>query len=207
MANATRALATLVAMVTVAGSSRPATAQDLTTQSTVPLRLKLVDETGVPGDVVAKAKDEVVGIYRDAGVEIVWDQTVHTTAIEDPPVRPLFVMIVPAKMSNAMAVNSTAMGVAVTSSKTRGRLVYIFYDRVEDVASLEKADTARVLGHAMAHEIGHLLLPAGHTPTGLMRGDWNREDFRELVRGRLLFTVDQAELIRTRLAGDRVTTK
>jgi hypothetical protein len=129
------------------------------------------------------------------------------TATDDVRARRLFVMIIPAKMANGMAVNPAAMGVAVTSSRTRGRLAYIFYNRVEHVAAGTEVDVAQVLGHAMAHEIGHLLLPAGHSATGLMRGDWSKDNLREAVRERLLFTADQAVLIRTRLAGNRAAAK
>ena len=37
----------------------------------------------------------------------------------------------------------------------------------------------------MAHEIGHLLLPYGHSATGLMRADWEAKDMRLAVHGRL----------------------
>jgi len=51
----------------------------------------------------------------------------------------------------------------------------------------------------MAHEIGHLLLPYGHSATGLMRAKWDEKDLRLAVHGQLNFTAEEAELIRTRL--------
>ena len=62
-------------------------------------------------------------------------------------------------------------------------------------------DNVTVLAHAMAHEIGHLLLPYGHSAAGLMRADWDAKDMRLAAHGRLNFTREQAELIRTRLLG------
>jgi hypothetical protein len=59
--------------------------------------------------------------------------------------------------------------------------------------------TLIVLAHAMAHEIGHLLLPYGHSATGLMRADWNAKDLNLAIDGRLNFTSEQAELIRGQL--------
>jgi hypothetical protein len=61
-------------------------------------------------------------------------------------------------------------------------------------------DNVIALAHAMAHEIGHLLLPYGHSATGLMRADWEGKDLRRAVQGQLKFTPQQAELIRTRLS-------
>ena len=88
-------------------------------------------------------------------------------------------------------------------------MAYVFYSRVERVAWTHlnmSHDAARrdlysivVLAHAMAHEIGHLLLPYGHSPTGLMRADWNAKDLDLALDGRLNFTSAQAELIRGQL--------
>jgi hypothetical protein len=51
----------------------------------------------------------------------------------------------------------------------------------------------------MAHEIGHLLFPYGHSATGLMRADWDAKDLRLAMGGELNFTADQVELIRAGL--------
>ena len=62
-------------------------------------------------------------------------------------------------------------------------------------------DTVIVLAHAMAHEVGHLLLPHGHSDTGLMRADWDADDLWSAANGELNFTAGQAESIRRLLAG------
>jgi hypothetical protein len=51
----------------------------------------------------------------------------------------------------------------------------------------------------MAHEIGHLFLPYGHSATGLMRADRNAKDLDLALDRRLNFTSEQSELIRGRL--------
>ena len=91
----------------------------------------------------------------------------------------------------------------------RGRVAYVFYNRVERIArtrlnmsrQVERDDLYNLimLAHAMAHEIGHLLLPYGHSATGLMRAEWDAKDMRLALDGRLNFTSEQAELIRGRL--------
>ena len=53
--------------------------------------------------------------------------------------------------------------------------------------------------HAMAHELGHLLLPYGHSATGLMRANWDEADRRRAVRRQMNCTPEQAESIRARL--------
>jgi alcohol dehydrogenase class IV len=54
-----------------------------------------------------------------------------------------------------------------------------------------------ILTCVIAHEIGHHLLgPNSHSPTGIMMGIWSPEVLRAAGKGHLLFTPQQAELIR-----------
>ena len=53
-----------------------------------------------------------------------------------------------------------------------------------------------MLGCAMAHELGHLLLrDPGHSTTGIMQPQWGDEQIRQALTGRLRFTSQQAILI------------
>ena len=53
------------------------------------------------------------------------------------------------------------------------------------------------LGHVIAHEIGHLLLPTrAHSPSGIMKAGLDGE---RAAQGALFFTREQARQIRTRL--------
>jgi hypothetical protein len=53
-----------------------------------------------------------------------------------------------------------------------------------------------MLGCAMAHELGHLLLrDPGHSSTGIMQPQWGDEQVRQALTGRLRFTSQQAFLI------------
>ncbi len=53
---------------------------------------------------------------------------------------------------------------------------------------------------AIAHEIGHMLLPDGkHAKSGFMAAPWNPSHFRSAAAGLLLFSEASAELIRREL--------
>jgi hypothetical protein len=55
----------------------------------------------------------------------------------------------------------------------RACVLNIFYSRVDELAVQGRARGERILGHAMADDIGHLLLgPNAHSPRGIMRGLW-----------------------------------
>ena len=205
-------IGSLAVVVGLTGLARPAAADPI---PTLPIVLQVAGHGNVPLHIVALAKAEVTRIYRDAGVNVVWiDATssggwshrLQSSGTFDPG---FALVVLPPEMSDQLPVAATALGVAIGTSEHRGRLAYVFYNRVEHIARTHlnvSHDAVRrdlysivVLAHAMAHEIGHLLLPYGHSPTGLMRADWNAKDLDLALDGRLNFTSAQAELIRGQL--------
>jgi hypothetical protein len=76
-----------------------------------------------------------------------------------------------------------SLGCAVINLEDRtGTLATVYADRIALVAARTGVDPATLLGRAVAHELGHLLLgTAGHSPAGLMRALWSD---RELQRDR-----------------------
>jgi hypothetical protein len=90
--------------------------------------------------------------------------------------RDLIVRIMPA--SSSVPGNSVeagfGLGVAVLDPSTRaGEMATVYHDRVEAVAHRTRVDCGELLGRALAHEVGHLLLrELGHSRTGLMRAGW-----------------------------------
>ena len=70
-----------------------------------------------------------------------------------------------------------------------GVLATIFYDRVQIVATRGGLESGELLGRAMAHEVGHLLLrAAGHSRTGLMRAVWADAELTENRREDWVFS-------------------
>jgi hypothetical protein len=59
-------------------------------------------------------------------------------------------------------------------------------------------DVGQILGHVIAHELGHLLGLDSHSPTGIMRADWSRTDLEDAFSGNLLFARQRAEKCPTR---------
>jgi hypothetical protein len=60
---------------------------------------------------------------------------------------------------------------------------------------------SKILGHVIAHEMGHLLLPPNsHSQSGVMNADWDSEQLLRMVKGLLQFTPEQGELIRSHVS-------
>jgi hypothetical protein len=71
---------------------------------------------------------------------------------------------------------------AVDPERRTAVMATMFHDRIITVARRAGLDYSSVLGRAMAHEIGHLLLMVeGHGTSGLMRAIWTDA---ELIQGR-----------------------
>ncbi len=153
-----------------------------------------------------RAEKEGTRILRDAGVEVAWLDCPTSHAEEEkypackPPMGAMAVdlRILPPSIASRVQSGREQLGFALPSTKSgSASAAWIYYQRVEDLAESKDADQAQILGHAIAHEVGHLLLgPAEHSAQGIMRGNWDRKCLQEARRGQLLFTRDQAELIR-----------
>jgi hypothetical protein len=168
MANKGRILAAAGAFaLTIAASPSRAAQLD---QPTV---VRVYDYAHVPADQLARAQCEATGIYRAAGVPIVWvsgnDAPGATAA------RSLRVMILSREMSE-LKIERDAVGEMIVgqASRATGR-AYIFYDRVVERAEHYAPTVETMLGWVMAHELGHLLLPeSGHSDAGIMRPTFDR---------------------------------
>jgi hypothetical protein len=77
---------------------------------------------------------------------------------------------------------------------------YVFFDRVKQRAEIKNCDLAILLGYAMAHEIGHLLLgPEAHSSKGIMSPAWSKTELDQAQTGELNFTPAQAEKMRIQI--------
>jgi hypothetical protein len=93
-----------------------------------------------------------------AGIRLEWTNTAPDSV--EPyreTAQQLKIHIVPASMKQA----GRRVGVAERLVDNSDRRVFVFYNRIVDLARLYGVDIAPILGHALAHEMGHVLLPYG----------------------------------------------
>ena len=164
------------------------------------IAIHVYNYTKVNQNTLGGAKKEVARILHQAGVETLWAAPSNESG---PRLPRIYITIMPGSMSNRLTalrtVSKDALGFAPVADPD-GDQAYLFYNRVEAVAmsygASSYANTAEVLGCAIAHEIGHLLNGPSHSVTGLMSAKWGRWDLRYAKYGNLLFTRQQARLLR-----------
>jgi hypothetical protein len=101
-------------------------------------------------------------------------------------------------MAGKLAASATMLGISLPSS--RGALpedAYVFADRVGVFAGENGDPLPPLLGAAITHEVGHLLLAGNaHTVTGIMRARWGPKQKKDALMGVLTFSQRQSEQIR-----------
>jgi hypothetical protein len=181
---------------------RPVAAQDRPLYMTIVVQ----DLAGLSPTVIKEAETVVTRIYSQIGVQITWREIVgfeEPTAIAQAAdvvhgESIIHVGLLSAGMEHLVRPDRGTLGMALSGT----RLVRVFVNRVEHVARSAQEEVADVLGHVMAHEIGHLLLgPDAHSTAGLMAATL---DLPRIALGGLWFDRAQAAIIQARLACDGV---
>lgn len=190
---------TLAVALVLAGATRDLHGQEAT-QPIVEVRL--YNHAKVAADLLARAKDDVARIYREMGVTIVWlgpsSEAQESAFVIDMMVRPS-----PAGFTGGSGV----LGTTLDGAHETGGRAFVFKDRILKTAHQREQDVSRVMAYAIAHEMGHVLLPApAHAERGIMRAEWNGDDLRHIASDSLRFTPAQAMLIRSTLERYAATT-
>jgi hypothetical protein len=148
------------------------------------LVLHLSNLSGAPAAVVQRAQVEVTRVYADIGVPLDWATADGARDDRQPAIH---VILLPYEGGDLRRSENQVMGAAIRTGQGNA-VAYLFYRRVQAEADRYEVSTALVLACAIAHELGHLLLPVrAHAPAGLMRACWSRDEFHRAEQGQLKF--------------------
>ena len=177
------------------------------------LLIRVVNSANIPDNVLARAGEEVQRIYRRAGIPTIWRLERTESGTQQPAANEtdsfrVVVVITADCINKRTCQDKSVMGTALGSGRDGIRRAYVFSDRVYEMAwkfhkriPVPKAE-GLVMGHAIAHEVGHLMLPPpGHSRTGLMAASMDLPSIQNAVRGDLLFTALESALMRATLSG------
>jgi hypothetical protein len=175
------------------------------------LKVRLYNLAGVTPSVLNSAAAEASAIFARVGVALVWElgdsdaEEAHTEdrsssafartyRMRNPGVRGYVAVRIGRNMSGHTP--ARALGVSLPDALA-GVSSTIFEDRIESLCKSDGLDLAVVLGHVIAHEMGHVLLGSPeHAVTGIMRARWGKTDFDQAAMGLLRFSATQGAAIR-----------
>jgi hypothetical protein len=161
------------------------------------VRVRLKDYANVPTLRLAKAKTVATGILENGGIRVLWADCSPNSERQDAlcslalePID-LQLRILSKEMARRTDSSRHSMAYAIVSGRFPS-IASVFYHRAVELEAGKSGARAEILGGALAHEIGHLLLAeTSHSGTGVLRGQWGDQDLRMLACGRLWFTPEQ----------------
>ena len=164
-------------------------------QAHVSLTVRTYDRFNVPQSDLRTAQTLAAAILRAAGIDTAWlncyvgnRKALNTSPRCDQSLRQ--------ETDHLVTMGSSL----VSQEREAPWLATIFADRVLDVAQSASTNAAGILGLAIAHELGHLLLGTrAHAETGLMRAGWSHYELRRARAADWRFLDEEADIMRRRL--------
>jgi hypothetical protein len=173
----------LAAMTCPVGEILASEAPDIT------ITIHVYNYAAVSEKTLARAKEEAGRIFGNAGLMALWVDHALSAADLRHPHRSTdswdgtdYVLRLLTQSRETSSQN--AMGEALSLDTAN-----VFMNRVTEQATAGELSASRMLGHGIAHEIGHLLLADNsHSLGGIMVAPWSKQDLLRMVKGNLLFT-------------------
>lgn len=139
----------------------------------------------VPDEQLAAAKSEAQHIFRRARISLEWIEcrisgAARGSSCTEPLLAGRDLMLRLMERAPVHGERFVALGESLLDREQRsGVLMTIDVSPVRTVAGRASAAMPTLLGRAIAHEIGHLLLgSADHPRLGLMRAQWSGDELR-----------------------------
>jgi hypothetical protein len=171
----------------------------------------VANRAGVPAATIAEMQSEAGYVLGKAGISTTWVDCPFSTAPAEatsPCGGPLgvtrfLVRITRDHVTHHGSTWDVALGYARVAPNGGGYAT-VLMDPVEELAREQRiVSKGQILGHSVAHEIGHLLMGTNsHSPHGLMRDGWKVNELREMAERHLLFSKEEVDRMR---AGAKVT--
>ena len=169
------------------------------------LVVRIYDNTGMAANARSRALTRAGNILNRADVDVEWlDCPARTSgkaavACETAPGRgDLIIRLVNAPVPDSDAGRRQALGYSLIDSAAGvGTMATVFVDRVNQLANDARAARSTILGRAIAHEIGHLILASNtHADSGIMRETWTAQQLTSSRAEDWLFLPSQSEQLR-----------
>ena len=169
------------------------------------LVVRIYDNAGMTAAERSRATTRAGTILDRADVDVEWlDCPARTSgraaaACDTAPVRgELIIRLVNAPVPDSDDARRQALGYSLIDSAAGvGTMATVFVDRVNRLANDARTARSTILGRAIAHEIGHLILASNaHADAGIMRETWTAQQLTSSRAEDWLFLPGQSEQLR-----------
>ena len=168
-------------------------------------------KTTIPAEEFSAARRLAAGILDGAGIAVSWsgcwsDAGQIGPACQRPPaVNEVILHIVAATDANARDHRHSLGFSMIDRGTATGTVANVYADRVAALAEGVGADRVCLLGRAIAHEIGHLLMGTSrHSARGLMRPVWSQQELRRNASLDWRFSDEDARTMRNLIEARRL---
>jgi hypothetical protein len=194
----------LTGVIAVLGTflARSALAQAHPDSGSLSLTVSVFNDAGASAEVLSIAQDRAVSILQRAGVSLAWLDC--GTPENRPPNSACGAISFPQHLSvrltsQASPASEDTFGQSFQNADGAGSYAVVHFRNLESSQAAKMVTAGELLGHVIAHELGHLLLGLNsHSVTGLMSTRWRVPELYQAAHGNLLFTSEQCERIRSR---------
>jgi hypothetical protein len=164
------------------------------------VQVRVYDTTVMPAADQKVALRAATGVLAAAGIDVTWLSCDGQSAggcdvpLERGELSVRFVRLAASPSKGGVLQLGYSL---VDTSIGEGALATVYVDRVQWLSAQAAADTPTVLGFAVAHEIGHLLLGTNaHAASGLMRAVWTRSELQHAQLSDWLFSPGEGASMR-----------
>jgi hypothetical protein len=171
------------------------------------LQVQVYDYTGLSSGTLHQFITRTQEILTSAGISVEVDACARgvSTACESRrgSFRQVVIRVVPGAPRKSNDPRWQHLGQSI-ATHDGGTYASVFLKLAEEKAAETNLPRVLVLSYAAAHEVGHLLLgDEAHTPQGLMKADWETDDFQAMAQNRFRFSPEQTRELKRRYVAGR----
>lgn len=168
-------------------------------QDNPPLRVFVIDDAGSP-QLLLDAERTASRVFLKTGVVVDWvhcSQPFPSRCPTELQPGTLAIRILPEPRSRP----SEMFGVSFLGPGGSGAYADVFLAPIQQLReNATDISVSATLGAVMAHELGHLLLGNNaHSSQGIMQARWQSQQLKDVGKGRMQFTPEQARRIRDKV--------
>lgn len=170
--------------------------------TSVAVAASVFNDAEVPPSVLRKARERAQMVLGGAGIDLTWldcgspgtrSRTAGCSDVAFP--RHFSVRL----LNGPKTATGETFGQSFLDEHGEGSYADVYLGPLRTSTAFNQVNEGDLLGCVIAHELGHLLLGKdSHSANGLMRAAWRAPELQLAAKGKLVFTLQEAERMRAR---------